>query len=61
MSSNDHGWVRINGIRINDHDASNLAFAPCIPDRQRCGCTRTICQRPATQEDLLCDECRETC
>lgn len=71
MSSNEHGWTQLPGVasvsfgsgeevltRVADWQVS---IAPIIDERHRCACTREHCARPATQEDLRCDECRETC
>lgn len=32
-----------------------------VDDRDRCACVTDQCTRVATQEDLLCDECRASC
>lgn len=60
---NDHGWTSngIGTIRIAGTD-SPVAFStgPIVDAFRRCGC-RWLCCREATEEDLLCDECRDTC
>lgn len=56
---NDHGWQPL-GV-LHDDGRTVVSFAPLVDERKRCGCTVFPCRRLATQEDLLCDECRETC
>lgn len=58
MTKNDHGW----GQPIGGTVRGAVAFvAPVVDERHRCSCPRDFCTRKATQEDLRCDECRETC
>lgn len=60
---NDHGWTRLN---IQDWTAEHgsepyptASFRGTrFTDRHRCSCHTNLCTRVATQEDLLCDECR---
>jgi hypothetical protein len=60
---NGHGWTR---LHVTDwtaehgstlYDTATFRRAQLI-DRHRCGCHTDLCTRAATQEDLLCDECR---
>ena len=56
--SNDHGWGQPIGVVA----AGMPAFAaPRIPEHERCVCRHDWCARRATQEDRLCDQCREHC
>jgi hypothetical protein len=57
---NAHGWTAPIPMRTSEGPA-RVQFADAIDERHRCACTRDICQRPATQEDLRCDQCRKTC
>jgi len=60
---NGHGWTR---LHIQDWAGSTASteypaatFRPAWTDEyHRCACHTNLCTRPATQEDLLCDECR---
>jgi len=60
---NDHGWTR---LHIQDwaaeHGSAEYPAATfrraALADRHRCSCHTQLCTRVATQEDLLCDECR---
>jgi len=65
-TSHKHGWKPLTGITSASLggitlDVSGFAVAPITEDYRRCGCTALTqpCTRSATQEDLLCDECRE--
>ena len=64
---NDHGYTVIatsgtlteksgRQIAIN-----SFAVAPAIVEHRRCVCSKSLCGREATQEDMLCDQCREEC
>lgn len=53
---NDHGWMPV-GLTLG---GGSLSIAPLVTART-CGCQKVECYRPATQEDFLCDECRDTC
>lgn len=59
---NDHGWgPPVGTVTGGVLDGGVVFVAPSIDERKRCTCPRDSCRRPATQEDLRCDECRETC
>lgn len=61
MSTNDHGWGKPIG-HVDGPTGTAVAFvAPIVDERKRCACPRDHCMREATQEDLLCDECRAVC
>lgn len=67
--TDDHGWtnlegvtsVRMDGVLVNP---ASVATAPIVDEAHRCVCANPDaiwpCQRAATQEDFLCDECRTT-
>ena len=60
---NGHGWTRLN---VQDWAGSTAStehpvatFRPARANGyDRCSCHTNLCTRVATQEDLLCDECR---
>jgi len=60
---NDHGWTRLH-IQDWAGSASSTPYPAAsfrgarFTDRHRCSCHTNLCTRVATQEDLLCDECR---
>jgi len=61
---NGHGWTRLNVIDWQADDYSTeyptATFrGAAMADRDRCGCHTQLCTRVATQEDLLCDQCRD--
>lgn len=59
---NTHGWKPLEGVVIPDSGGRfAVEFAPLVTERHRCACPATHCARPATQEDLRCDECRQEC
>lgn len=58
-----HGWTTLNVIDWTaEHGSEPYPTASFRrarhTDRDRCDCHTQLCTRPATQEDLLCDECR---
>lgn len=58
-----HGWRQLNVIDWTADEGSTVYPAGAFhgtrfTDRDRCGCHTQLCTRVATQEDLLCDECR---
>jgi hypothetical protein len=68
--TNDHGWTPLPGVAtFTIPEGSTLearVFGGSISigrpvDHRTCGCTQGPCTRVATQEDFLCDECREQC
>lgn len=64
MAGNDHGWTElgqvkaIGGLEMAGRGFS-MSFAPIVG--HACSCPTAQCARRVTQEDGLCDECRETC
>lgn len=58
-----HGWGRLNVIdwtteyNSTEYDTATFRSAHTL-DRHRCCCHTQLCTRVATEEDLLCDECR---
>lgn len=63
MSSDEHGWLGIGTVTTSDGSVTGVGAAyigPVVDERFRCGCTRRVlpCENTATQEDLLCDDCR---
>jgi hypothetical protein len=69
--SNNHGWSQIGGMASMDIEEgqyltarfgpklADTKIAPLMDDRLKCLCAEDDCRRAATQEDGLCDECRE--
>lgn len=60
---NTHGWLRLNVIDYTHNDVTTIypaaTFHPSwTAEYHRCDCHTQLCTRVATQEDLLCDECR---
>lgn len=59
-----HGWTYLN-VADYTRDAGTsvypaASFHPSWANEyHRCSCHTQLCTRVATQEDLLCDECRE--
>lgn len=58
-----HGWTRLHVTDWTTEYGSDLYpiatfHRAQLTDRDRCDCHTNLCTRPATQEDLLCDECR---
>lgn len=58
-----HGWRQLNVIdytspRDNWLYPTFSFHGTRFTDRDRCGCHTQLCTRVATQEDLLCDQCR---
>lgn len=61
---NDHGWTRLHVTDWTTEHGSTLYDTATfrrtqLTDRRRCACHTDLCTRVATQEDLLCDQCRE--
>lgn len=61
---NGHGWTRLHVTDwTTEHGSVTYPAATFRPtwanDHHRCACHTQLCTRVATQEDLLCDECRE--
>lgn len=61
---NGHGWTRLNVTDWTTVHGSDVYPTASFrraqhADRRRCGCHTQLCTRVATQEDLLCDECRD--
>lgn len=58
-----HGWRELNVIDSTS-PRDNWLYPVAsfrgtrFTDRDRCSCPTQLCTRVATQEDLLCDECR---
>lgn len=55
-----HGWRPLGTTA----DGAAVSFAPIVDERVRCDCSRgriSWCNKRATQEDGLCDECRTEC
>lgn len=67
--TNNHGWSKMPGIAMtNFEDGQYVTFslkdrsvkvAPEVDSRLKCLCFEDDCRRVATQEDGLCNECRE--
>jgi hypothetical protein len=64
------GWYVASGIYLAnvtdwtaEHGSSQYPTASFrraqLADRHRCSCHTQLCTRAATQEDLLCDQCRD--
>lgn len=65
---NNHGWWGIGQgdgtVLFNDGSkitGAQFRIAVLVEERHRCACPVDTCQRRATAEDLLCDECRAEC
>lgn len=60
---NGHGWTQLNVQDWTTEHGSDVYPTASFrgtrfTDWHRCACHTQLCTRVATQEDLLCDECR---